>query len=196
MLSTVSSRLTLSPLSLADLDEAYAVYSDPGTWEHLPSGRHTTPEPTRKLIERSLASLEACGVGEWSVRIGSDDAGAGLPQGTFIGVGGVKLTDAGVLNLGYRLAPASWGRGFATEVAMAALAEAAEIAPDIPVTARVLANNPASIRVIERLGLDLIWEGWVAASVPGPDGEEPPLRRVYSDRPLDADAYAWIVENA
>ena len=107
-----------------------------------PRGRFTSRERARRLIERSLRSVRATGLGEWAVRVGAGGAAAGLAAGTFIGAGGVKLSAGGVWNLGYRLTPVSWGRGFATEVARAALEGAAWAAPDVPVTARVLANNP------------------------------------------------------
>ncbi|MET1020270.1 MAG: GNAT family N-acetyltransferase [Microterricola sp.] len=192
----VTPRLDLSPLTLDDVDDVFEVYSNPDTWTHMPEGRYTSPEQARDLIIRSLASLDQWGLGEWGVRIGADAAEPDLPEGTFIGAAGMKMSPGGVWNLGYRLSPTSWGRGFAHEAARAAVAAAAEAAPEVPVTARVLANNPASIRVIERLGLELLWEGHVAASVPGTDGEQPPLRRVYTDRELSPEAYAWIVENA
>ena len=196
MLDTTTARLELRSLTLDDVDELYAVYSDPETWRHLPEGRFTSRERARRLIERSLRSVRATGLGEWAVRVGAGGAAAGLAAGTFIGAGGVKLSAGGVWNLGYRLTPVSWGRGFATEVARAALESAAWAAPDVPVTARVLANNPASVRVIERVGLELVWEGHQAASGALQNREEPPLRRVYTDRPLSPDAYRWLVRHA
>ena len=196
VLDTTTARLDLRSLTLDDVDALYAVYSDPGTWLHQPEGRFTSRERARRLIVRSLRSVRATGLGEWAVRVGAGGATAGLPAGTFIGAGGVKLSAAGVWNLGYRLTPASWGRGFATEVARAALEGAAWAAPDRPVTARVLANNPASVRVIERVGLELVWEGRPAASGAPQDGDERPLRRVYTDRPLTPDAYRWLVRHA
>ena len=41
-----TARLRLDAVVPEDLDEHYALMSDPGGWAHLPSGRHTTPERT------------------------------------------------------------------------------------------------------------------------------------------------------
>lgn len=127
-------------------------------------------------------------------RDGRNPVGTPLPAGTFIGSGGAQyVADGGVWNIGYRLSPAAWGRGFATEVAREALRAARECAPGIPITARVLTNNPASITVLERLGLELMWEGATAASV---ENVGAPLRRVYADRALPPAAERWLIANA
>ena len=51
--------------------------------------------------------------------------------------------------------------------------------------ARVLANNPASIRVLERLDLELVWQGDSSAGPTGPDDTTHLERLVFADRPLD-----------
>ncbi len=41
-----TARLRLDAVVPADLGEDTALLADPGTWEHLPSGRRTWPEQT------------------------------------------------------------------------------------------------------------------------------------------------------
>jgi len=192
-----TARLRLDPLTPADAEDVLRVYGDPDTWRHLPEGRLTGIDQALEHIESSERSLREHGLGTWAVRVDAAGADASLPEGAFIGSGGLRYLDDGdVWNLGYRLEPRAWGRGLATEIAVATLEAAAEVAPHVPVTGRVLANNPASVAVLEKLGFTLVWEG-PRANVPAPeDGSTPPLRRVYSDRALTPTAYDWLVAHA
>ncbi|MWC00126.1 GNAT family N-acetyltransferase [Agromyces seonyuensis] len=138
------------------------------------------------MVRRSDASWDAAGVGEWGVRAG---AGVdGFDEGDFLGVvaATVKTLAGGgqVLNLGYRFAPRAWGRGFAGEAARTVLAAVEAAGIRMPVTARVLADNPASIRVLDRLPLELVWRG---RSEAGPDAPATARRErlIYADRPLE-----------
>ena len=65
------------------------------------------------MVQRKIGGRARHGLGSWAVRSASDHA--------FVGVGGVDMTAGGVWNLGYRLAPAAWGQGFASEIALAAV---------------------------------------------------------------------------
>ncbi|MBA8989639.1 RimJ/RimL family protein N-acetyltransferase [Curtobacterium pusillum] len=176
-------RLLLTPLTPADIDDVHGVFSDARTWTHLPAGRHSVRASTVDLVQRKIGGRARHGLGSWAVRAVADNA--------FLGVGGVDMTSAGVWNLGYRLAPSAWGNGYATEVALAAVAAAHDVAPDVPVTGRVLTNNPASAAVLERAGLSLVWQGQTSA--PLPVGVE---RQVWADRALSRTERAWLVGNA
>lgn len=181
-------RLVLTPLSPHDIDDVFRVYSDARTWSHLPSGRWTVRLQAEHHVQHAVGDRVRHGLGVWAVRTVDDSV---LPRGTFIGSGGVSMTDAGVWNLGYRLSPETWGNGFATELARAAVQAAHDVAPQVGVTARVLTNNPASAAVIAKSGLSLVWQGRTAGRYPGD-----PERQVWSDRYLPDDAYAWLVEHA
>ncbi|GAA3340975.1 GNAT family N-acetyltransferase [Curtobacterium pusillum] len=176
-------RLLLTPLTPADIDDVHGVFSDARTWTHLPAGRHSVRASTVDLVQRKIGGRARHGLGSWAVRAAADNA--------FLGVGGVDMTSAGMWNLGYRLAPSAWGNGYATEVALAAVAAAHDVAPDVPVTGRVLTNNPASAAVLERAGLSLVWQGQTSAPLPvGVD------RQVWADRALSRTELAWLVANA
>lgn len=184
-----TARLELRQLTGDDLEDIHRIYSDPATWLHLPSGRHTDVSQSLSLIERAGRSWVDPGLGYWAVRTITHTAA--LPGHSFIGSGGVNLCDGGVWNLGFRLCPDAWGNGFASELATAALYAASECRPEMPVTARVLSNNPASAAVVRAVGLELVWEGATAAES-GTDV----TRRVYADRPLAEPALAWLIANA
>lgn len=191
-----TARLRLAPLAAADVAEVHAIYADPGTWLHLPSGRHTALAQAERMVAESERSWTASGLGRWAIRLRHDLSGAALPgtgqpapvlaAGTLIGVASATLMDCGARNFGYRLTPASWGVGLATEAATVALAAARD--SPYPVTARVLASNPASVRVLERIGLTRVWRGQGA----GPDTTALD-RLIFADRPLPPEMLAAII---
>jgi len=198
-----TARLRLDRLAPADLSAVHAIYADPGTWRHLPAGRHSALAQTERMFDESAQSWSASGLGRWAIRLGVPLPGSGLVAGTLIGVASATLMDCGARNFGYRLTPASWGVGLATEAATAALAAARSSAQ--PVTARALTNNPASVRVLERIGLTRVWSGHglpeatAAPEDPGSTGvpghpESTAFERViFADRPLAPKLLAAII---
>ncbi len=171
-----TARTLLRPPAAADLDAVHAVYGDSRTWTHLPPGVHDRAATTA-MLERMMSGWHEHGLDDWIVQ----DAGSERVLGT---VGTRRIEGRRLRNLGYRLAPAVWGSGLATEVAQAALDAAHEHDAGTPVTARVLTNNPASIRVLEKIGLELVHEG------PRDDGL---VRQVHTDRPLSPDDLAHVI---
>ena len=215
-----TARLHLAPLAAADVAELYAIYADPGTWLHLPSGRHTALAQAERMVDESEQSWAASGLGRWAIRLRHDLPGTALPgtalsnptlsgparpgtalaAGTLIGVASATLMDCGARNFGYRLTPASWGIGLATEAATVALAAAQDSA--YPVTARALAGNPASVRVLERIGLTRVWSGQGVAggalvdavpTAPGQPDTTALARLIFADRPLTPELLAAII---
>ncbi|WNY35425.1 GNAT family N-acetyltransferase [Curtobacterium flaccumfaciens] len=170
----------------ADIDDVHALFSDARTWQHLPTGRHVARSSSVDMVQRKIGGRARHGLGSWAVRSASDHA--------FVGVGGIDMTAGGVWNLGYRLAPAAWGQGFASEIALLLPSvPPATPLPDVPVTGRVLTNNPASAAVLRRAGLSLVWQGAPAAQNRAAAGVE---GQVWTDRLLSDEQFAWLVANA
>jgi RimJ/RimL family protein N-acetyltransferase len=176
-------RLVLTPVTPADIDAVHELFADARTWTHLPAGRHTSRAQTEDLVQRKIGGRVRHGLGSWVARAAESRA--------FIGLGGVDRTAGGVWNLGYRLAPEHHGHGYATELARAAIDAAHDVDPDLPVTGRVLTNNPASPRVLARVGLTQVWQGPSAAA--GSDGAE---CQAWSDRELTRAQLDWLIANA
>jgi RimJ/RimL family protein N-acetyltransferase len=176
-------RLVLTPVTPTDIDAVHELFSDARTWTHLPAGRHTSRAETQDLVQRKIGGRVRHGLGSWVVRAAD--------SGVFLGIGGVDLTAGGVWNLGYRLAPEHHGHGYATEVARAAVDAAHALLPDVPVTARVLTNNPASARVLARVGLAQVWQGPTRTAAP-----EGVACQVWSDRTLTPAQLDWLAANA
>jgi RimJ/RimL family protein N-acetyltransferase len=85
---TATKRLRLDAVVPEDLDDHYALMSDPAVWAHLPSGRHTDPEQTAKGIRPSVGHWATDGLGYWTARLRADLPEAGLAAGAMVGTGG------------------------------------------------------------------------------------------------------------
>jgi len=176
-------RLVLTPVTPADITAVHDLFADARTWTHLPAGRHTSRAVTEDLVQRKIGGRVRHGLGSWVARTAE--------CGTFVGLGGVDMTAGGVWNLGYRLVPEHHGHGYATELARAALVAAHDLRPGVPVTARVLTSNPASARVLVRVGLAQVWQGPTRTAAP--QGAQ---CQAWSDRDLTPAQLDWLVANA
>jgi len=181
-------RLRLDAVVAGDLDEHFALMSDPGTWAHLPSGRHTSADRTLQGIRHSLGHWERDGLGYWTARLRADLPGARLRAGDVVGTGGCAVrVGTAWWNLYYRFTPAAWGLGLATELVEAALDAAHAQRPELPVVAYLVEHNERSRGRAERAGLRLVWRG--------PDAGNPDpaaVRLVLADRDLDPALIARI----
>lgn len=168
---TWTDRLDLTPPVSADVDEWFAVTSDPRLWSHFPSGRPKSRVEVEATLRRIANEWDAVGLGVWAVRRRG--------RRPLIGYGGCSLRRATYWNLSYRLAPEAHGQGFATELALEAVGHANELRPDLPVLALLLEHNRASATVAQKTGLTLRHRGPDAGN-PDPTA----VRLIYSDRPL------------
>lgn len=173
---TRTDRLILIPLTVANVEEAHKVYSDPRIWKHRPKARHEDVHTTRNLVTEAGESWANHGFGPWAIYLRSQPS-------EFVGVGGAQYMED-VWDIKSRLRPHHWANGFATEVGKEAMAAIKRLTPDTPVTARVTTNHPGSIRFLEKLGLEQVWEGRRIGT--DDDSEEPDVR-VYADRTLSSE---------
>lgn len=80
-------------------------------------------------------------------------------------IGGIGLArDAGQAILGYWIVPSSWGKGFATEAGRAVIDLARETLRIGQLTAQHLVDNPASARVLRKLGFHATGERQLLSS--------------------------------
>ncbi|OZD09103.1 GNAT family N-acetyltransferase [Rhodococcus sp. 06-235-1A] len=171
---TRTSRLDLDEPVDTDLDALYAICSDPLSWTHFPSLRHTDPIATERMLRDWAEQWRRDGLGTWIVRERGSDAVSGY--------GGCSLRRNTFWNLGYRLHPDAQGKGYAAELSETAIESAYRTRGDVPVVAYLLEHNVASAKVAERAGLQLVARG------PEIDNPNPnAIRLVYSDRPLSDD---------
>ncbi|HAQ35794.1 MAG: GNAT family N-acetyltransferase [Maricaulis sp.] len=72
-------------------------------------------------------------------------------DGEPLGIIGIDKAGDGVFDLGYWMAPSAWGQGYVTEAAQAMIA-AARMRGIARLTAGNFLDNPASARVLDKLG--------------------------------------------
>nr|WP_243869654.1 GNAT family N-acetyltransferase [Amycolatopsis granulosa] len=145
--------MLLRPLRPDDRDDVVAIQTDPRTNRHDPAP--PTPAKAEVKLTAWLEHWTAHGFGYLAV--------VPLDSGEVVGVGGLQHVEFGgtpLLNLYYRLRPAVWGRGYATEMASAVVEWAERELPDFPVQISVNITNEASLRVAERLGFTACAEGF------------------------------------
>ncbi|MEO3750956.1 GNAT family N-acetyltransferase [Streptomyces sp. B6B3] len=135
-------RLRLRPLGVADADLWFALHSDPRVNRFVgPYSREHTVERLRR-VERQW---EERGHGLCAVYQRSD--------GAFVGRTGLNYwADFDETEIGWTLAAAYWGHGYATEAARACLDWGFATLDLDYVTAMIHPDNAASFRVAERLG--------------------------------------------
>lgn len=137
-------RLRLRPLRAADAGLIALYVSDlrvAGTTASIP---HPYPPGLAEgFIERTRAPGAAETV--WAMDAGEDD------ENGLIGCISLKRREAGVAEIGYWVAPAFWGTGYASEAVEGLAAWAADEGL-AALTAVVMQENAASIKVLTRAG--------------------------------------------
>jgi [ribosomal protein S5]-alanine N-acetyltransferase len=158
----LTARLRLRMPVPGDVDVVWRIHQDPAAVAHNPSDALADRDAAEDLLRRWQARWQRDGVGYWMVAWRTDPAVLG-----FCGVKPMLLADAPVLNLFYRLDPAAWGRGVATEALTAVVDWSTRVRPDQRLVARIRPGNTASARVAAKAGL-------VRAAELDTDGEDGP----------------------
>ena len=148
-----TARLRLEPLSDVHYDGFHAMNSDPEVMRYL-TGQPETPQQTRAVIERVKARWADTGYSWWALVL--------RESGTLVGAAALQnlrremqpLPDRDCpLEIGWRLRREHWGRGYASEAAIAA----ADHGFDVHEAAEILAVcnpvNTASSDVMRRIGM-------------------------------------------
>jgi ribosomal-protein-alanine N-acetyltransferase len=157
-----TSRLQMRRLDAGDADFLVALMNDPAYIEHIGDRGLRTPAQAEAYIrDVVLPSYRRHGYGMYLLTL--------KEGGPRIGIAGLvnrpNLTD---VDVGFAVARAHWGHGYASEAAAAVLVHAARDFGLQRVVGVVAPGNAASIRVLEKIGLS--YEGQVCLT-PG----EPPI---------------------
>jgi RimJ/RimL family protein N-acetyltransferase len=141
-------RLVLRRWRDGDREPFAAMNADPRVVEHLPGP--LTREASDALVDRIEANFESRGFDVFAVGIPGVAAFAG-----FVGLTVPRFEAAFTpcVEVGWRLAPAHWGRGYATEAARASLAFGFERLDLAEIVSFTVAANVRSRRVMERIGM-------------------------------------------
>ena len=146
--SLETERLTLRPWSADDAEPFAGLNQDPQVMEFL--GGPQSREISNAALRRFMQEHEDYGYCPW--------AAESRLEGTFLGFIGLhnvpkQVPFAPAVEVGWRLRPDAWGRGFATEGALAALDFAFTVINLDEVVSMTATLNEKSQRVMQRLGM-------------------------------------------
>jgi RimJ/RimL family protein N-acetyltransferase len=150
MTSLRTERLSLREWRDDDLDMLAAMDADPEVMRYILDGSVRDRRQSAEGLRRMQREWEELGYGRFAVEVRA--------TGELIGWAGLAVPHflpavMPAVEIGWRLARAAWGRGYATEAAAAALRFGFEEAGlDRVISIRHL-GNARSARVIEKLGL-------------------------------------------
>lgn len=146
MTSSIETKHTiLRPFEESDAEEAFAWFSDPEVMRFIPGGADRSMEDTQRRIARYRAHEAEHGFSKWIIH--QRETGEALGD-----AGLYHLPDGKRIELGYRLARAHWGKGYAVEVARGWIEWFDAHLPGCPLFADVHPDHLRSQRLLERLG--------------------------------------------
>lgn len=137
-------RLLLREFILEDAQSMFDLNSDPEVIKY-------TGDPPFESVEQAKAFLQNYrdykknGFGRWAMISQADNE--------FIGWCGLKLNEEKFIDLGFRVFRKHWNKGYASEAAKACLTYGFQTLGFDEIIGRVLSENKASIKVLEKLGM-------------------------------------------
>lgn len=146
----------------ADAPGVFAVHSDPAVYVFDPQETHPDVEHSARFLAPMITHWAEHGFGYWAVLVPTAEWRGGVPgmvsddgDRVIAGLGGIQthtLQGTPVLNVYYRFAVATQGRGLAGAVVQHALALAPQVAPGRDVVVRTRPANAVARHVAERAG--------------------------------------------
>ncbi len=148
-------RLILRDLRITDLDGMFELDSDPEAHKYLGNKPVKTKEESKKILESVINQYKERGIGRW--------AAIEKSSGDFIGWSGIRLNTEHNMNgftryydVGYRLIPRYWKKGYATESGKIAVDYAFNVLklPELYATTEM--GNEASHNALLKIRLEYI----------------------------------------
>jgi len=131
-------RLALRAIAADDIDQLVALDADPAVMRFINGGKPRPRAEVEDTLRRALGH-------RWMAFETSSSE--------FVGWFGLRPSDVGVRELGYRLRRPTWGKGFATEASKALIVAAFTRLGAGRVWAQTMTVNTASRAVMQRCGL-------------------------------------------
>jgi RimJ/RimL family protein N-acetyltransferase len=148
-------RLLLRELRVTDLEGMFELDSNPEVHKYLGNKPVKTKDESLKMIESVISQYQERGIGRWATFEKS--------SGEFIGWSGLRLNNEYNMNgfteyydVGYRLIPKYWGKGYATESGKAAIDYAFNVLKLSTLYATTEIGNQASHNALLKIGLNYI----------------------------------------
>jgi len=147
-------RLILGQFTEDDARLILDLNSDPEIVKYVHEPVLTTDDQAKKIIADIILPQYKNNLGRWATYTKSNNE--------FIGWCGLKyLADKDEIDLGYRFKKNAWGKGYATEAAKHTLDHGFNNLDLKLIIGRAHIENMASIKVLEKIGMQFISEGIV-----------------------------------
>jgi RimJ/RimL family protein N-acetyltransferase len=144
-----TTRLRLRHCTLEDLDTLSVIRSDPNVMQYIGKGKPQSRKQVKEVILDISSHWQEHGFGRWGI-VHKEDR-------RLIGLCGLSyLENRPDVEVGYTLAKAYWGQGFASEVAAASLRYGFEEVKLDRIVALAYPENTASRRVMDKLGMHFV----------------------------------------
>ena len=142
-------RLILRQFTVADAALVHQLNRNPEVVEYIHEPVLENEEAAMKIINDIILPQYKNKLGRWAIHIKANNE--------FIGWCGLKfLEESGEIDLGYRFHPFAWGKGYATEAATHVLEYGFKILHLKEVVGRAHIENTASIKVLQKIGMQFI----------------------------------------
>lgn len=128
----------------SDLDDLAALFADPEVMRYVGNGLPTDRAEAQKALTSIIAHWNRHGFGRWAIE--------DKESREFVGYGGLRSL-FGTPEVVYHLATRHWGKGLATEVALASLNFGFNVKSFDRIVAIAKPGNTASIHVMEKIGM-------------------------------------------
>jgi RimJ/RimL family protein N-acetyltransferase len=140
-------RLVLRDFQQKDVHQLAPILANPQVMEFSPTGIISTSQ-TQAKIDSFITSYKAFGFGKWAVILKESNQLIG-----YCGIAIEQIENVNEPEIGYRLDPEFWGKGLATEAALATIKYGFEQLKFPYILGIVERANTASIRVLGKLGM-------------------------------------------
>lgn len=146
-------RLIIKELALSDLDILASLLAHPEVMRFSVNGPLNKEQSAHFLNNRILAHYATHGYGIWGLFL--------KKEGAFIGISGLihqKIDDEAFVELGFRLFPEYWGKGYISEANQAIIKYAFEELKIDHVRSIIDSHNTRSLAAAKRVGMHYIKE--------------------------------------
>lgn len=145
-------RLFLRQFTEADAPLILDLNSDPEIVKYVHEPTLKTIEQAEEILVNTILPQYKNNLGRWAIHVKENNE--------FIGWCGLKYRpELDEIDLGYRLMQSAWGRGYATEAARYSLDHGFRVLHLKLITGRAHIENIASIKVLEKIGMNFTSEG-------------------------------------
>ncbi len=139
-----TNRLILREFELSDDVNLFNLNSNPLVIKYTGDIPFKSTKHVRTFIQ-NYTDYKKYGFGRWAVIYKESNL--------FLGWCGLKQHPEGFVDIGFRFFQAEWGKGYATEAALETLNYAFNMLELDEVIGRAASDNPASIRVLEKINM-------------------------------------------